>query len=269
MRRIIHLSDLHFGALNESLLNPLVQTIHEIMPHVIAVSGDLTQRARSQQFEQAKHFLEQLNFPKIVVPGNHDISLHNLWKRFASPLKNYKKYISEDLQPVYEDEELLMIGVNTARSSVLKNGRINLRQIEEIKARLEKASPRQFKVIVSHHPFDLPSSYKKRDLVGRSFLALQAFVLHKVDLFLAGHLHLGQSLHQSKRYPLGDYSPLLIQAGTATSHRRRGETNSFNVVELEGHEMKVQRWLWSPSHSTFKAQEKTEGYNKTSGFWKN
>src|SRR6476659_4364619 len=129
MRTIVHLSDLHFGRVNPALLDPLRKTVKELEPDIVAISGDLTQRARSYQFQQARSFLDSLPKPQIVVPGNHDIPLHNVMARFLEPLTKYKRYITEDLQPVYEDEEVAIVGVNTARSLVFKGGRINETQV--------------------------------------------------------------------------------------------------------------------------------------------
>src|SRR3954451_17492079 len=112
MRTIVHLSDLHFGRVNPLLLDPLLKIVKEIGPDVVAVSGDLTQRARSHQFQQARSFLDALPKPQIVVPGNHDIPLHNVFARFLEPLTKYEHYITEDLQPAYEDEEVMIVGVN-------------------------------------------------------------------------------------------------------------------------------------------------------------
>src|SRR4029079_19628242 len=125
MRTILHLSDLHFGRVNPLLVDPLLKIVKEIGPDLVAVSGDLTQRARSHQFQQARSFLEALPKPQIIVPGNHDIPLHNVFARFVQPLPEYRGYITTDLQPVYADEEMVVVGVNTARSSVFKGGRIN------------------------------------------------------------------------------------------------------------------------------------------------
>src|SRR5256714_4607423 len=120
MPRIVHLSDLHFGRVNPILIDPLIRAVVKVEPDLVAVSGDLTQRARSYQFQQARSFLDALPKPQIIVPGNHDIPLHNVFARFLEPLTKYKRYIAEDLNPIYEDEEVAIVGVNTARSLVLK-----------------------------------------------------------------------------------------------------------------------------------------------------
>src|SRR5436190_16492332 len=104
MRTLIHLSDLHFGRIDEAIIHPLIATIKQINPDLLAVSGDLTQRARTEQFKAARAFLELLPTPQIIVPGNHDISAHDLLERFFQPLDKYRNYITADLQPFYEDE---------------------------------------------------------------------------------------------------------------------------------------------------------------------
>src|SRR4051794_10715719 len=129
MRRILHLSDIHFGRVDESLLAPLSEIARTLEPHLVAVSGDLTQRARTAEFQAAKAFLDTLPRPQIVVPGNHDIPLHNLLERFRNPLSKFRRYITPDLSPSYIDDEVAVVGVNTARSLVIKGGRINESQI--------------------------------------------------------------------------------------------------------------------------------------------
>src|SRR3954453_14689420 len=125
MRTVVHLSDLHFGRINPPILAPLVKFIGELEPHVVAISGDLTQRARTAEFLAAKEFLAAIPFPKIVVPGNHDVPLHNLFARFVRRLDRYQRYVTPDLQPVFTDAEITVVGVNTARAFTWKDGRIN------------------------------------------------------------------------------------------------------------------------------------------------
>src|SRR6266850_3541000 len=101
MRTIIHLSDLHFGRVDRRIVAPLVAAIDELAPDLVAVSGDFTQRARTREFTEARAFLETLRFPRLVVPGNHDVPLYNVARRFLSPLGRYRRFIAEDLQPTY------------------------------------------------------------------------------------------------------------------------------------------------------------------------
>jgi 3',5'-cyclic AMP phosphodiesterase CpdA len=250
MRTIVHLSDLHFGRVNPLLIDPLVRAVRALKPDVVAVSGDLTQRARSYQFQQARSFLNALPTPQIVVPGNHDIPLHNVFARFLEPLTKYKRYITGDLQPTYEDEEVVIIGVNTARSFVVKGGRINESQVSRLREKFCSLERGVVKAVVTHHPFDLPEGHDERELVGRARMAMTGLAECGADLFLAGHLHVSHTGH-TKRYNIRGHSALVVQAGTATSTRERGELNSFNVLRIAFPAIAVERFSWSPSTATF------------------
>ena len=102
-------------------------------------------------------FLAAIPFPQIVVPGNHDVPLYNLVSRFARKLDRYTRYVTDDLQPVFADSEIVVAGVNTARALTWKDGRINRRQLKQLRATLEPVPPERTKIVVTHHPFDLPA----------------------------------------------------------------------------------------------------------------
>jgi 3',5'-cyclic AMP phosphodiesterase CpdA len=244
MRTVVHLSDLHFGRVDPVLLDPLRDLVHSIAPDVVVVSGDLTQRAKSEQFEEARAFLDTLPGPQIIVPGNHDISLYNVFRRFVKPLERYKRYITDDLDPVYIDAEIAVLGVNTARSLTFKDGRVNEEQLSKIRAQFSGLPAQTTRVVVTHHPFDLPQSFDAHDLVDRAPQAMAAFAESGVDILMAGHLHASHAGSTAARYQMDEYAALVIQAGTATSTRGRGETNSFNVVRIEPMRVEVDRYGW-------------------------
>jgi 3',5'-cyclic AMP phosphodiesterase CpdA len=266
MRSIVHLSDIHFGRVNARVIPSLIETITGINPDLVAVSGDLTQRARSAQFVQARDFLAQLPKPQIVVPGNHDVPLHNVVARFAQPLRKYRRYITDDLRPFYHDQEIAVLGINTARSLTFKGGRINEEQLEWMQERLAAVHPEAVKVIVTHHPFDLPEGHDERHLVGRARMAMEALARYGADLFLAGHLHVSHTTHSATRYKIKGHSALVVQAGTAASTRGRGEENSFNVVRIDRPNIAVERFEWQPPSGGF-ALASTERFHHTSEGW--
>ena len=251
MRKIIHLSDLHFGRTDPAVLQPLLTAAKEIAADLTVVSGDLTQRARSRQFIEAREYLEKLPGPQLVVPGNHDVPLWNVAARMLTPLTKYKRYITDDLSPMYVDDEIAVLGINTARSMVIKNGRINDEQIDEVRQKMCKLSHKITKIIVTHHPFDLPEGHADVDLVGRAKLAMEAFAKCGADVLLAGHLHTSHAGNTAERYRIIGHSALVIQAGTATSIRGRGETNSFNLIRVEHTHIELERWGWDPAVRRF------------------
>ena len=251
MRTLVHLSDLHFGRIDHAVIQPLIATVRELKPDVVAVSGDLTQRARAHQFKEARAFLDALPSPQIVVPGNHDVPLYNVFSRFLQPLDKYRRYITDDLEPFYTDAEMLILGLNTARSLTIKYGRINEEQVARIRERLCGFSVEIIKIIVTHHPFDVPEGHDQRELVGRASLAMETLASCGADVLLAGHLHLSHTGHTAKRYKISGHSALVVQAGTATSTRGRGEANSFNVLRINHPHISVERLVWQPERSAF------------------
>ena len=266
MRTLVHLSDLHFGRVDASLLAPLRELIHKLAPDVVVVSGDLTQRAKSEQFEAARAWLDTLPGPQIIVPGNHDMSLYNVFRRFLQPLTRYKRYITDDLDPIFIDDEIAVLGVNTARSLTFKDGRVNKEQVETIKQQLSGLPDSVTRIIVTHHPFDLPKTYDEDDLVDRAPMAMKAFADCGVDLLLAGHLHTSHAGSTSERYQMSEYAALVVQAGTATSTRGRGEVNSFNVVRVEHERIEVDRYGWDEVGKEFSLM-KTEPFLRRGNVW--
>jgi 3',5'-cyclic AMP phosphodiesterase CpdA len=267
MRTLVHLSDLHFGRIDEATLDPLLRTVHGLAPHAVVVSGDLTQRAKARQFRAARAFLDRLPTPQVVVPGNHDVPLYRVWERFLSPLGKYRRWISEDLEPAWMDEEIAIVGVNTARSLTFKGGRINEAQVEALRRRLAPLGEGVTKVVVTHHPFDLPDRPDDDDeLVGRARLAMEAFSRCGVDLLLAGHLHTSESGSTEARYRLPGYAALAVQAGTATSTRGRGEENAFNVLRIANREIELERYGWKPAAGAFVAAG-TERFRRDGQRW--
>jgi 3',5'-cyclic AMP phosphodiesterase CpdA len=266
MRTLIHLSDLHFGRVDAALLEPLRELVHRLAPSVVVVSGDLTQRAKSEEFEAARAWLDTLPGPQIIVPGNHDISLYNVFRRFALPLERYKRFITDDLAPVYIDDEIAVLGVNTARSLTFKDGRVNEEQIATIRERLAGLDPALTRIVVTHHPFDLPQSFDEGNLVDRAPMAMRVFAECGVDVLMAGHLHASHAGNTAERYEMSEYAALVVQAGTATSTRGRGEVNSFNVLRVERDRVEVDRYGWDVVHTQF-ALVSSDKFMRSGNVW--
>jgi 3',5'-cyclic AMP phosphodiesterase CpdA len=268
MRTIVHLSDIHFGKVDYAIVERLKEKIEDISPHLVIVSGDLTQRARSHQFIEAREFLDSLPKPQIVVPGNHDVPMYNVFARFFSPLEKYKRYITENLQPFYKDDEIAVVGVNTARSMTIKDGRINEKQVAEIRSKMCELNDKMLKIVVTHHPFDLPEGFDEHDIVDNAAEAMPRIADCGADVFLSGHLHVSHITHTAERYKLDSgKSALVIQAGTATSTRGRGEANSFNLIEFEHPRLIVKRLECVKSEIGFVEAEKQEFVQNEKG-WK-
>ena len=246
MPRIIHLSDLHFGAHEPHLVEAVEARVDEQKPDLVVVSGDFTQRARTDQFKEACRFLTRLRdagHEVLGVPGNHDVPLYDVLRRFLSPLTRYKRYIDDTLCPYHELDGAVVLGINTARSLTFKDGRVSHEQMDFIRRTFARSRdvPR---ILVTHHPlFALPVGEGVAKAVGRSELALDAIADAGVDLLLAGHNHRA-STHSARDLATRAGPALVIQAGTATSHRLRDEEQSFNRIDIAGDRvtLTVQSW---------------------------
>jgi 3',5'-cyclic AMP phosphodiesterase CpdA len=267
MRRIAHISDVHFGREDADVVECLIGKIGELRPDVVVVSGDLTQRARASQFQLARALLDRLPKPQIVVPGNHDVPLYNVVGRFVNPLDNYKQYITDDLEPFFQDEELAVAGVNTTRSLTIKGGRISARQVAVVRHRMAGSGDALLKIVVTHHPFDVPEGVDEADIVGRAKEAMPLIAESGADVFLAGHLHVSHIGHSARRYRLDSgRSALIVQAGTAASTRERGEENSFNLLEWDRPVLTVSRFQCSiPTAGFYLATD--ERFTQTAVGW--
>ena len=135
VRRIAHISDIHFGAEDPPVVDALRRDLLEQPYDLLVVSGDFTQRARPEQYRAAMRFVSSLPGPQLYVPGNHDIPLYDVFRRFTRPTGRYRRHVDADLTPIFEDEQLLVIGLNTARpwswtlDGFWKDGRIGAKQL--------------------------------------------------------------------------------------------------------------------------------------------
>ena len=247
MARLIHLSDLHFGAHDEAMVVAVEAQVDALKPDLVVISGDFTQRARTEQFREACEFLERLReggHEVIGVPGNHDVPLYDVLRRFLSPLTRYRRFIDETLCPFIELPGVAVLGINTARSLTFKDGRINRDQVEFIRETFSRTPPEAVRILVTHHPmFALRIGEELTPAIGRQELALDAIEDAGVDMLLAGHNHHASS-HDAGELVTRAGGTLVVQAGTATSTRVREQEQSFNTIDIAGGSVTVTVNAW-------------------------
>jgi 3',5'-cyclic AMP phosphodiesterase CpdA len=269
MPRLLHLSDLHFGAHDPAIVSAIEGEVDRAKADLVVISGDFTQRARTEQFQEACRFLDRLRdagHEVLGVPGNHDVPLYDVLRRFLSPLTRYRRYVDDTLCPFHQLPGAAVLGLNTARSLTIKDGRINREQIDHVRDSFAKVPEGHAKILVTHHPlFALPvnAGGELGEAIGRQELALDAVNELGVDLLLAGHNHRA-SVHHARDLVTRAGGALVVQAGTATSVRTRDEEQSFNIIEVEAGQVTVALMRWNGER--FEAAEPTQ-FRKSGGAW--
>lgn len=250
--RILHISDLHFGPpFVPAVAEALLRSIPALEPDTVVISGDLTQRAKREQFQQASEFFERLpDVPKLIIPGNHDVALWRVFERLFKPHALYREYISPDLDPILHVGNVVMVGLDsTAPRRSISNGRIYRRQLRHAAEAFADVAPDKVRIVVAHHHFapghdrvfDVPMPGSKR--------AINCFVEQRVEMILGGHLHrsyIGNSLNFFPGHHR-DRGVIIVQCGTTTSSRGKGserEENTFNLIEAGAETLTVTHFLY-------------------------
>lgn len=248
---ILHLSDLHFGTEKIECLNAIHDFCVLHKPEAVVVSGDLTQRARFKQFYQCRKFLDGLNVPYLIIPGNHDIPLFHLWNRIFQPFSRYQILFGQT-ERILETEHFYLIGINTIRRRYHTRGYLSLKQIQEIDLKLQYAPADKLKIIVAHQPFFVANLDQRglKDCPRLAKIALDAWGKHGLYALLHGHLHHAAVYDLNIVFKLGLNQPIYdVHAGTATSYRlHKGQPNSFNVLKDDG---QISEYIFNTSQQNF------------------
>jgi len=225
----------------------VLELIDRLRPNFVAISGDLTQRAQPTQFRQARAFVDRIPVPCLAVPGNHDVPLYRILDRLFDSFGAYKKYFSPELEPVYRDDEMLVVGINTAFGWTIKDGRITLRRLLEVEQVLRSVPDGTFKVVVAHHHFIPPPNFGTQQVLVNAYEAIDLFSSAGVDLILSGHLHQAYIGNSEEFYPKGRPPVVILHSGTTTSSRGRGgerERNTCNLIRADEKSMVVSHFRW-------------------------
>ena len=223
MREILHISDVHFGPF---FVPRAAEALHQLIaarrPGLVILSGDLTQRAKPRQFQEARAFVDALPVPSLCVPGNHDVPMYRVWERVFAPYGAYRRHFAEEMEPVFEDEELLVVGVNTAFNWTVKDGRFSRASLRRLAAIFEAAPAGKVKLVVAHHHLVPPPRFATQRVTSGAFEALRLFAHYGVELVFSGHLHQTWIGNSEEYYPGGGRPVRLLHSGTTCSARGRG-----------------------------------------------
>lgn len=255
MSVLLHISDPHFGTERPDVVAALQRLAVELAPERIVLSGDITQRARRTQFAAARAFVDALPAPTLVIPGNHDIPLFNAWARLSSPYGHFRRAFGATLEPEWSSPDWQVLAINTTRWWRHKNGEVSPAQVRRVAQRLGEAAPGQVRVVVTHQPMLVTRPRDVHNLLRGHERAADAWLDAGVDLLLGGHIHLP---YVRPLRPESGRHAYVVQAGTAVSHRVRGDVpNSVNVLRRERgtHACMAERWDYDPAAVRFAMRE--------------
>jgi 3',5'-cyclic AMP phosphodiesterase CpdA len=260
---VFHCSDLHFGspAVPEQY-EAMEALISEYRYDVVAISGDLTQRARSGEFQRARAFIKHAEATSkvIVIPGNHDVAW---WKApfgvgdEARVSANYWRYISENAEPVLHVEGATFAGLNTSHGVTLDTltwrlrdisiiGIVTKQQIERLREIFAPTPPSDARVVVMHHN-PVKGELSQRHGLKNTARVLGAFADMSVDLVLCGHDH-QDAIHYIEHTKKGT---VISTAGTVSNRMRGGRPSSVNSIRLSPDKIDVSTLVWSVSDHGF------------------
>jgi 3',5'-cyclic AMP phosphodiesterase CpdA len=256
MSVLLHISDPHFGTEEAPVVEALRKLAHELKPDALIVSGDVTQRARPAQFAAARAFCDSLGAGKmLVLPGNHDIPLYNVFARVVMPWGNYKRAFGRELEPVIELPDAIVIGVNTTRPERHKDGEVSPQQIGRVVQLLRNTPPGKLRVVVTHQPACVMRAEDEKDRLHGGEDAVRAWSAAGADLVLGGHIHLPYVSNVCSLVKGASGAMHCVQAGTALSTRvRHNSPNSVNVIRWEPSEQRmctVERWDYDLADARF------------------
>jgi len=254
MTLLLQVSDPHFGTERPAVLAALEALVREQRPDLLLLSGDITQRARPSQFAAARAFVERLQLPQVLaIPGNHDIPLFNLPARLFWPYAGFRRAFGDQLEPEFENEQLLVLALNTTRRWRHVDGELSAAQIERVARRVAQAPATQVRLVVVHQPVAVTRPQDAHNLLHGREAALRRWSEAGVDAVLGGHIHLPFVLQLQTQMPALSRPIWAVQAGTAVSHRVRAEAgNSVNLIRAGGaRQLRVERWDHQPATQRF------------------
>lgn len=260
MTRILHLSDVHFGAVDDRLVDPFLAVAHRLNPDLCVISGDLTQRARADQFHAARDFVARLPAPALVVPGNHDVPLYNLPARLVAPFTGYRRIFAPDLEPKFLLPDAVVQGVNTTNPLAWKSGYLRPASVRKLTAAFKSAAPGQWRIAALHHA-PVPAADGTHADIAYPTQALAALARAGADIVLSGHTHMPHTGFAETAVGV-----LFLQVGTAISTRLKTGTNDFSLVTLQPGQVSVESWL-SPAGSAAFNPGPSQNYTRPGTAW--
>jgi 3',5'-cyclic AMP phosphodiesterase CpdA len=233
--RIAHISDLHVGgplSLSEDELAAVFERIRATEPDIVVVAGDLTTAGYEWEYEEAARWIEQLDFPKIVVPGNHDarnVGYIHFQRLFGEPYSRYRQEFEPERASRLRASGFTVIGLDSSEPDV-NEGRIGRDRYPWIREQF--ADPDDIKItVIHHHIVPIPGTGRERNIVLDAGDLLRALTELDLDVVLSGHKHVP--------YFWGLNGILICNSGTVGTRRVRGSSPpSWNELHVDASTVK-------------------------------
>jgi 3',5'-cyclic AMP phosphodiesterase CpdA len=245
--RILHFSDLHFGAGPDLTLDRSIGAFVELaQPQLIVATGDLTHRGRAAQPDRAAAFLRALGPPVVAVPGNHDIP-YSFPARFTRPWREFDR-VWETTEPVYSTEHVHLVGVNSVRPWRHQSGGVGDAQLARVARRLADAPAGALRVVALHHQLiGAPWRTRKKPVARRNHV-LASLVDGGAELILGGHIHQGtvSERHEFEVLETPAHGVVVSIApglGQPRPHRR-GEARGCVAYRADDEAITVETSIW-------------------------
>src|SRR5829696_7213008 len=235
--RIAQLSDIHLGAgslsLPDDALAAIVERVRAIEPDVVVVAGDLTTAGYEWEYEAAAVWLAQLEFPKVVIPGNHDarnVGYVHFERLFGQPYSRFRVAFDAERAERLQADGFTIVGLDSSEPDV-NEGRVGRDRYPWIAEQFDE--PNDIRIVaVHHHLVPIPGTGRERNIVLDAGDLLLTLTGVDVDLVLSGHKHVP--------YFWGLNGMLICNSGTAGTRRVRAlSPPSWNELHVDASTIKV------------------------------
>ena len=274
--RIAHVSDTHFGCLREGFPAQVIAAVRAAAPHAVALTGDITQRARQSQFVDAAAFIDALPRPHCIVPGNHDVPLYTAAARVLAPLSGYRRFLAPLGAAHIEHADALLVPFDTTLGFTIDRGRLSRASLANGRALFggsaspgRPASEVPLRIALLHHPPVIPDDVRATMQLMDAEHALTALAGLGVDVILSGHTHRPYIAIAEARIASGvSWQMLSITANTATSSRVRAHENSFYLIDATPLRVEIVEHVHSAREAAFVAATHIAFARHAPGQWR-
>ncbi|WP_340588246.1 metallophosphoesterase family protein [Erythrobacter alti] len=233
---LFHLSDIHFGLEDNHALDWVEREIAERRPDAVAITGDLTMRARTDEFAAAEKWIHSLQAPVTVEPGNHDLPNYYLPSRYLNPLGRFEAF-REVVEKRIELPGIALVPLNTNVPAQPRlnwsKGWITERALTDCLDQIDALPEGGRALVCVHHPLR-ETGTKGTALTRNGEKALDALAQRNVLGVLSGHVH--DAFDIMEQTPHGPVR--MVGAGTL-SQRIRSTPPSFNELTWDGENLHV------------------------------